>query len=84
MDDQQAGEAGGSAFGKSAALSLLTGDSGPATWQIVADQTGSTDSDASVAGAITILDASPFDVSGVADESLSNVTFGGRARTRRA
>ncbi len=70
-------KAGGSAFGKSAALSLLTGDSGAATWQIVADQTGSTDGDASVAGSITILDASPFDVSGVADESLSNVTFGG-------
>src|SRR5262245_28574792 len=65
------------AFGKSASLGLLTGDSGTATWQIAVDQTGVTDGDAAVSGAITVLDSSPFDVSGVLDESLSNVTFTG-------
>src|SRR5262249_16110467 len=68
---------GAGAFGNSASLSLLTGDSGSATWQIAVDQTGVTDTDPAVSGAIKILDSSPFDVTGVVDESLSNVAFTG-------
>ena len=64
-------------YASSGSLSLLNGSSGLAHWQIVADQTGSTEKDFSVQGTITVLDSSPFDVTGVVDESLSNVTFGG-------
>lgn len=64
-------------FATSASLSLLDGGSGPATWQVSADQVGSVDRDFRVAGVITVLDSSPFDASGVLDESLTNVTFSG-------
>ncbi len=64
-------------FGDNAALSLEVGSSGSADWQIAVNETGSTDTDVKVAGVITVLDSSPFDVAGVLDESLSNVTFTG-------
>ena len=64
-------------FGESAALSLAAGGSGPADWRITVDQTGSKDSNIKLTGVITVLDSSPFDVTGVLDESLSNVTFSG-------
>jgi uncharacterized repeat protein (TIGR01451 family) len=64
-------------FAGSASLSLLNGDAGAAHWQIAVDQTGSTDKGFEVDGTITVLNSSPYDVAAVADESLSNVTFGG-------
>jgi uncharacterized repeat protein (TIGR01451 family) len=67
----------GNDYASSADLALQDGNSGVAHWQIVADQTGSTDSGFNVAGVITVLNSSPFDVAGIVDESLSNVTFGG-------
>ncbi len=73
--DKQVKTDGG--FGDTAALSLPAGDSGSADWQIAVDRTGSVDTNVKVAGTITVLDSSPYDVSGVLDESLSNVTFSG-------
>ena len=67
----------GNDYASSADLALQDGNSGVAHWQIVADQTGSADSGFNVAGVITVLNSSPFDVAGIVDESLSNVTFGG-------
>lgn len=64
-------------FGDSAALSLAAGGSGPADWRITVDQTGSKDSNIKLTGVITVLDSSPFDVAGILDESLSDVTFTG-------
>jgi hypothetical protein len=51
--------------------------SGSADWRISVDQTDSNDTNVKVAGVITVLDSSPFDASGILDESLSNVTFSG-------
>ena len=72
------------AFGDSAALSLEVGSAGPADWRITADQTGSKDSQVKLAGVITVLNSSPFDVDGVLDESLSNVAFSGSCKPKDA
>ena len=64
-------------FGDSAALAVEAGASGSADWQIAVDETGTVDTNVKVAGVITVLDSSPYDASGVLDESLANVTFAG-------
>jgi len=64
-------------FADSAALTLEAGSTGSADWQITVNRTGSVDRSVKVAGVITVLDSSPFDASGILDESLTNVSFTG-------
>ncbi len=72
------------AFGDSAALALEVGSAGPADWRITVARTGSKDSQMKLAGVITVLNSSPFDVDGILDESLSNVAFSGSCKPKGA
>ncbi len=66
---------GTGAFGPTATLGLMTGAQGEATWKIVATKKGLVDSDPTVTGKVTVLNASPFAANVSLGDSLAGTTF---------
>ncbi len=63
-------------YAASASLTRYTGESGDAMWKISVTKTGEVDSDMTVAGGITVLNASPFSANVKLTELLAGATFG--------